>query len=242
MHMAILAIVVMMSAGANAADTGGTAVSADQVAIHYSVQGEGEPALVFIHGWCCDAGYWKEQVPVFSKHNMVVTIDLAGHGESGMERKEYTMESFGEDVAAVVNKLELKSVILIGHSMGGRVNLAAALRIPDRVLALVGVDNYQDFEMKIPPEQIEQFLSAFRADFSGRTRNYVQTLFPSGADSALVETVVSDMANEAVGRKHTKSYSVKLMPGRGHFPMLEDPATFNALLAETIGEITGKSE
>jgi len=71
----------------------------------HEVRGEGEPALVFIHGWCCDRTYWEAQLPYFAQKYKVVTIDLAGHGESGLDRKAWTMKAFGEDVAAVVEKL-----------------------------------------------------------------------------------------------------------------------------------------
>ena len=52
----------------------------DGVPIHYSVQGKGEPALVFVHCWSCDRHLWDNQVPVFTKDHQVVTIDLPGLG------------------------------------------------------------------------------------------------------------------------------------------------------------------
>src|SRR5918992_326037 len=77
----------------------------DGVPIHYSVQGKGEPALVFIHCWSCDRHLWDNQVSVFAKNHRVVTIDLPGHGESGKERKKWSIATFGDDVARVVTKL-----------------------------------------------------------------------------------------------------------------------------------------
>lgn len=44
-----------------------TAISSDGVPISYEVRGRGEPALVFIHGWCCDRSYWKEQLAYFAE-------------------------------------------------------------------------------------------------------------------------------------------------------------------------------
>lgn len=279
---AALALVVSAACPPDAAAKTGTVPSADRVEIHYTIQGTGDPALVFVHGWCCDSGYWKHQVPYFEKNHTVVTIDLAGHGASGMGRKEYTVEAYGEDVAAVVTALDLDPVILVGHSMAGSIDLEAASRLPGRVLAVVGVDTYQDFEMKFPEAQVEQFLAAFRNNFPLMTRNYVKTLFPANADSVLVEATASDMAaappevgigsmqyalaynavktlnnldlpvycinsdrypvNEAAGKRHARSYVVALMPGLGHFVMLEDPDTFNTILAATIESIEARSE
>src|SRR4030095_15170552 len=112
----------------------------DGVPIHYSVQGKGEPALVLIHCWSCDRNLWDNQVPVFAKQYRVVTIDLPGHGESGQERKNWSVESYADDVNTVITKLNLKRVVLIGSSMGGPIAVEATRRMPDRVVAIVPVD------------------------------------------------------------------------------------------------------
>src|SRR5882762_1994438 len=95
------------------------AISPDGIRIAYEVHGEGTPALVFVHGWSCDRNYWKGQLEPFAEQFKVVAIDLAGHGESELGRKAWTIGAFGADVAAVVKALGLQHVILIGHSMGG---------------------------------------------------------------------------------------------------------------------------
>jgi pimeloyl-ACP methyl ester carboxylesterase len=145
------------------------------------------------------------------------------------------------------------------------------------VQAIVGVDTYQDLEQEIPAEAVAQFLSAFQTDFTGTTKAFVKRLFPTDADSALVESVASDacaapkdVALSALGntlrykpgdalaglkipvyavngdlyptnvetaKRHTSSFEVRIVAGCGHFPMLEAPAAFNKLLAETIAEI-----
>jgi pimeloyl-ACP methyl ester carboxylesterase len=171
------------------------AISADGVSIAYEVRGEGEPALVLIHGWCCDRSYWNEQLPHFAQKYKVVAIDLAGHGESGLERKAWTMGAFGEDVVSVINKLNLDQIVLVGHSMGGFVILEAARRMPQLVIGLVGVDTLGDFEFKFTQEQIDEFFTPFRSNFVEATRNLVRTMFTPNSDSALVEKIVDDMSS-----------------------------------------------
>ena len=173
----------------------GRVVSWDNVAISYDVQGKGKPALVFVHGWSCDKSYWRLQVPYFAKRHKVVTIDLAGHGESGLGREAWTMEAFGKDVAAVVEKLELGRVILIGHSMGGPVIIEAARQMVERVIGLVGVDTYLDFERQYTEEQIDATLGRFKADFVESTSKLVRGIFLPDADQVLVEWVVTDMSS-----------------------------------------------
>ncbi|UCD93445.1 MAG: alpha/beta hydrolase [Candidatus Zixiibacteriota bacterium] len=168
--------------------------SADSAMIHYDVRGSGDRALVFVHCWCCDRTYWEAQVDEFADRYKVVTIDLAGHGSSGLNRDEWTMEAYGEDVAAVVKGLKLEEVILIGHSMGGRVIVEAARRLPGKVAALVGVDTYQSLTAEYGQEAIDGFLQPFRDDFKSYTEEYVQHIFAPEADSSLIEWVSEDMA------------------------------------------------
>ncbi len=95
-------------------------------------RGQGDMALVFLHGWCGDREYWKNQVGVFAADYRVVAIDQAGHSESGKGRKAWTGDSLAGDVEAVVKALGLKRVILVGHSMAGWVALLAAKRMRGR--------------------------------------------------------------------------------------------------------------
>ena len=62
------------------------AKSADGVKIAYTAAGEGDPALVFIHGGLADRTFWSSQMEFFSGRHKVIALDLGGHGESGQNR------------------------------------------------------------------------------------------------------------------------------------------------------------
>ncbi len=173
----------------------GTVISVDQTEIHYTVYGEGETALVFVHCWCCDQGYWREQVDTFSQEYKVVTIDLAGHGKSGTVRDDYTMQAFGMDVASVIKHLELGRIILVGHSMGGGVILAAAGKLKEQTLAVIGVDTYQGFQYALSDSMIAQIVQPFKLDFYQTTIDFVRGMFPPAADSVLIMEIAEDMAD-----------------------------------------------
>ena len=178
-----------------AASSSGSVISFDGVPINYQVQGGGTPTLFFVHCWSGYQTYWKAQVSHFSPHYRVVTLDLAGHGKSGLKRKDWTISAFAQDVVAVVHDLDLDEIVLIGHSMGGTVVLEAAVRMPEHVVALVGVDTLFDKWARFTPEQREQFLVPFRTDFVETTRNWVgHNLFLPTSDSDLVERLVADMS------------------------------------------------
>jgi len=172
--------------------------ASDGVPIHYSVQGKGDPALVFIHCWACNRHFWDNQVAEFSKTNRVVTIDLPGHGESGQGRKSYSVESYGDDVKTVVTKLNLKRVVLVGSSMGGPIALEATRRMPDRVLAIVPVDTLQNVEQKVPQEQLDAVFQQMQADFKTATTNLLNQFFFSPTTPAAVKERI---INETIAQK-----------------------------------------
>ncbi|MDD3066046.1 MAG: alpha/beta hydrolase, partial [Endomicrobiaceae bacterium] len=212
----------------------------------------------------------------------VVTLDLAGHGKSGKERTVYSMESFGQDVAAVVKKINAQKVILIGHSMGGYVIIETAKIIPDNVIALVGIDTIQNLEEAYTPEQVVEFVKPFKADFKKTTDSFVRGMFVKGTDPKLVNEIVDMMSNASpavgvsamenmfstsyvtnppniktpvwclnadlwptnaeINRKYVTEFNLRLMPGLGHFIMLEKPDEFNKQLDEIIKEILNRSK
>ena len=173
----------------------GTAISADGLPIKYEVHGDGVPALVLIHGWSCDRSYWAEQIGPLSEHYKVVAIDLGGHGESGLGREDWTIDSFGADVAAVIRSLELESVVLVGHSMGGDVIFQAARRMPERVRLLIMADTYKQLGAPRSDEEIDAFVAQLEGDFPAVTERLVRGMFPTDAEPALVDRVASHMAS-----------------------------------------------
>jgi pimeloyl-ACP methyl ester carboxylesterase len=170
------------------------AFGADGIPIAHEAMGTGVPTLVFVHGWSCDRRYWRGQVDHFAARRQVVAIDLAGHGDSGAGRSAWTMAAFGDDVIAVVNRLELGELVLIGHSMGGDVIVEAALQLGDRVIGLVWVDTYTDLDHPLDLDEIERFAAPFREDFVSTTRNFVRRMFLPHSDPGLVEWVAADMS------------------------------------------------
>lgn len=171
-----------------------TVLSADGVTIHYDDQGEGELSLVFVHGWNCDRRYWNAQRDYFAGAHRVVTLDLAGHGDSGLDRAQWTMQGFGQDVTAVVASLDLFNVVLIGHSMGGKVVVEAARQLGDRVVAIVGVDTFNNGGRETPQPRQAQLLKELARDYSGFVGKLVEGMFVEASDPTIREFVMADMA------------------------------------------------
>ena len=96
-----------------------TFVTRDGTEIFYKDWGEGQP-IVFSHGWplCSDA--WDAQMLFLGQNGFrVIAHDRRGHGRSAQTWNGNDMDTFADDLAQLVEKLNLKNMILVGHSMGG---------------------------------------------------------------------------------------------------------------------------
>jgi pimeloyl-ACP methyl ester carboxylesterase len=174
------------------------AMSPDNVHIDYRIYGSGEPAIVLVHGWACDANYWNAQLDVLKAKYTVVTVNLAGHGASEKNRTDWSIGNYGEDVATVVRQIPNHQVVLVGHAMGADVALEAARRIGDRVIGIIAVESLKSIGLPpMPKREIDMRVAPFRADFVGQTRKFVtESFFTRDADPVFVQKVAYDMSLE----------------------------------------------
>ncbi len=268
--MVIGLALTLFSAGFGTASTGGPEIGTidaeDGVRISYTSEGQGEPTIVFIHGWTCDHTHWRFQVPEFRKSFRVITIDLPGHGASGADRNSWSIDGLGADVAAVVRDLKLEQVVLVGHSMGGAVALAAAPRLHGILRGIVAVDTVHNVEYVAPPGSADRMVQGFKDDFEGAWKRFMSGFF-ADRDSEILKSILEKpaRANRKAAISLLASYNrfdwksalaaagvqvrainaadpyptaVKtnrkygdfdavLMPGVGHFLMLEKLVEFN---------------
>lgn len=194
LSISFLILCSVFGTGPAQADLPHIVTSKDGNLISYETYGSGEPTLVLVHGWSCDARYWRAQVPYFSKKNRVVVLDLAGHGHSGATRSQYSMKAFGEDVRAVTEATGSRSVILIGHSMGGSVIAEAARLMPNKVLGLIGVDTLENIEYPMTSEELNQMIAPLEKDFQTGSRQFVKEMILPHTDPLIREWILADIA------------------------------------------------
>jgi pimeloyl-ACP methyl ester carboxylesterase len=115
--------------------------------IAYSEAGSGQP-IVVLHGYCGSHRYWDEVVPLLASRGRVIAPDLRGHGESSAGEGIYSMEALADDIAALLDALEIPKANLFGHSLGGYAALAFAEKYEERLAAfgLVHSTTYPDSE------------------------------------------------------------------------------------------------
>lgn len=255
-----------------------TCKSADGVEIVYSVAGTGEPALVFIHGGLADRSFWDAELKEFGPRFRTIALDLAGHGESGLNRTKWDLPEFGQDVKAVIDAEKPAKVVLFGNSLGGPVAVEAALLLsPGRVLGVVGVDTFQLLRQEIPAGTARARAEQFEKDYAGSLKMMVGMLFHKDADPAIMADAEKRMSRTsprtakamflgmegydmeasvrrlkvplraingdlyptdiAANRKIYPDFDAIIMTHMGHYPMLERPAEFNRLVAETVAAL-----
>jgi pimeloyl-ACP methyl ester carboxylesterase len=103
--------------------------------IRYACQGSGLP-VVLLHGYLESLEIWDSFAEELSKNNLVITIDLPGHGQSGIIDGKVTVEIMAEAVVHVLDQLKIEKIVIIGHSMGGYAVLTFAELWPERLLGL----------------------------------------------------------------------------------------------------------
>ena len=146
--------------------------------IAYDDIGNGDPAIVLMHGMFSDRTYYQAQVRHLSRRHRVLNIDLRGHGESAIPKEGYSLDILADDVVRVCEQAGVSSAVLCGHSMA--VALKVARRRPDLTAGLVLLDGV----VLLPPpvrEQQRQLVQALQTD---SWREALLRFFPSIAGSA----------------------------------------------------------
>ncbi len=116
-----------------------TFISIEDIQMAYTDTGIGRP-LVLIHGYPFNRSLWDEQVNALTHSYRVIVPDLRGFGESDASAGPATMNRMAQDVARLLDHLEISQAAVGGLSMGGYVTLAFYKQFPSRVRALILAD------------------------------------------------------------------------------------------------------
>jgi non-heme chloroperoxidase len=96
-----------------------TITTKDGTEIYYKDWGAGQP-VVFCHGWPLSSEAWAGQMLFFAQNGYrAIAHDRRGHGRSSQNSSGNDMNTYADDLAAVINHLDLKNAVLVGHSTGG---------------------------------------------------------------------------------------------------------------------------
>nr|MDT0662013.1 alpha/beta hydrolase [Micromonospora sp. DSM 115978] len=164
--------------------------------IRYWTYGRGRRStFLLVHGWCCTHAFMTPIAWYLARrHGRVLAVDMPGHGQSPPPPDGYGVEQMAARLRAFADELDLRQVVVIGHSLGGVWSLAAAAGDRARFTGLIMLDS----AVAGPPgaaEAIAQVAQSLENDTTGEVReSIVRSYFLPQSDPRLVERVVAAMA------------------------------------------------
>lgn len=141
------------------------------------VSGSGRQPMLFAHGFGCDQNMWRFVVPAFEKDYRIVLFDYVGSGGSDLSAYDpgrySTLDGYASDILDICEALDLRDVILVGHSVSSMIGLLAAKRQPERFAKLIMVGpspryiNDTDYVGGFQRQEIEGLLDLMDNNFIG---------------------------------------------------------------------------
>jgi pimeloyl-ACP methyl ester carboxylesterase len=114
--------------------------SVNGITLYYEIHGQGEP-LVLIHGGLTTIGEMQEWVQRLAASRRVIALEMQGHGHTPDTDRPMSFPQLGDDIAAILDYLEIPNADVVGHSFGGATALRAAIQSPEKVRRLVVVSS-----------------------------------------------------------------------------------------------------
>ena len=153
------------------------------------VIGNGEPSLIFVHGYCCAAEDWDRQLDGLSARFRCIAVDLPGHGQSALP-ETVSIEALAQAVNRVKAEAGGGGAILIGHSLGCRVVIEAYHQSPAGIAGVVLVDGGEftgDFDatMTLLIDRID------RGGIDAMTTEAFDGMFAKGSDPDVKRRIVA---------------------------------------------------
>lgn len=128
------------------------------------------------------------------------------------------MVAFAKDIKAVIEKAQLESVILVGHSMAGGVTAEAAKLMLKRVKGIIGIDTSQNVALVVSQSDLELMTKPFEADFQAGIIMFVKDSLPKDVDADLLYWVTQDMSSAppAIAINQFRHYLGQYVTGEAH--------------------------
>lgn len=161
--------------------------------------GEGDPEIVFMHGFGNTSQVWVDVVQPLPDDICCLAVDLRGHGDSDRSPTGYQLEMFVADAIELIGQLP-QPVALVGHSLGGKVVLRAAARLPEQVTHVVVVDSGPELRLVGEAHLLGDVERVpHRYSSSAQYQAVVRQMYPLASDDQVQRTVLAELAPDPDG-------------------------------------------
>jgi sigma-B regulation protein RsbQ len=164
---------------------------------------EDGPLLMLAHGFGCDQNMWRLVVPALAEEFRLVLFDHVGAGQSDMsawDAERYaTLDGYADDVLRICRELDLREVILVGHSVSAMIGVLAAAREPERFAKLVLLNpsphylDDGDYRGGFSAADIEELLESLDSNYLGWS-------------AAMAPVIMGNPDRPELGRELTNSF------------------------------------
>ncbi len=210
--------------------------------LYYEEYGKGEP-LLLLHGNGGSIADFYEQIPTFSKHYRVIVLDTRGQGKStDRSTTDYTYDIFAEDLAQLIDHLDLPKVNIMGWSDGGNTAVSFARSHPERVSKLITIG------ANLSPDGVQQevlamFANQIKQDSLGKDHRLTKLMLThpnlTASDLGKITSPVLVLAGEHDVILETHSQKMQqllrnsrlvIVPNATHYLPFEQPKLLNQLV------------
>ncbi len=133
----LLALVSQLAVGQEKVTTGYAKVRG--LNMYYEIHGKGEP-VVLLHGaFMAISGEWEDLVRKLSESRKVIAVEMQGHGRTADVERDITYENLADDIAELLNVINIQRADFVGYSLGGGVAMLTAIRHPEKVRRVVSL-------------------------------------------------------------------------------------------------------
>lgn len=164
------------------------------IQLNLHTRGGGDRVALLIHGWAVPGDVWAPILDAWPADGpRLIAPDLRGTGWSSKPRGGYTLDAYTDDIVALIDKLELRDLVLVGHSMGGTIAMKVALARPQALRRLVLVSPVPAAGVPFRDEDIA-FFRSLGASREG-AEQVLGMMMASRPSQALFDRTVQAMAS-----------------------------------------------
>jgi len=147
--------------------------------IRYDDVGQGEPALLFLPGWCTSRAVFGPLLSRLGAHHRLISVDLRGHGQSGRGSEDFTSDTLVGDLLEVLQASGVRQAVPVALSHAGWFAIELRRRLGQRVPGIVLLD----WLVLEPPPQLREVLRGLQSEAWRESRDALFEMWLTGVDS-----------------------------------------------------------